>query len=80
MITGVTVSNTAAYAESDEKQNDLKDRLDNFYNVIDSEKEQFFLDHPRIAQFKDKLANFCEISEDEHKTDMEDFIKEITLK
>ena len=35
MITGVTAGNTAAYAESDEKQNDLKDKLDNFCNMTD---------------------------------------------
>ncbi|MDO8641028.1 MAG: ABC transporter substrate-binding protein, partial [Nitrosarchaeum sp.] len=77
MITGVTAGN-AVYAESDEKNNDLKERLANFCNMTDTEKEQFFLDHPRIAQFKDRLANICEQSEDERKTAIEDFIKEIT--
>ena len=78
MITGVTAGNTAAYAESDEKQNDLKDRLSNFCNMTDTEKERFFLNHPRIVQFKDRLANICEQSEDERKTSIEDFLKEIT--
>ena len=77
MITGVTAGNTTAYAESDEKQNNLKDRLDNFCNMTDAEKERFFVNHPRIAQFKDRLANICEQSEDERKTTMEDFLKEI---
>ncbi|GBL41005.1 hypothetical protein EMGBD3_03730 [Nitrosarchaeum sp.] len=77
MITGVTAGNTAAYAESDEKQNDLKDRLDNFCNMTDAEKERFFVNHPRIAQFKDRLANICEQSEDERKTAISDFLKEI---
>ena len=77
MITGVTTGNTA-YAESDEKNNDLKERLDNICNMTDTEKEQFFLDHPRIAQFKDRLANICEQNEDEREIAIEDFIKEIT--
>ncbi len=78
MITGVAAGNTAVYAESDEKHNDLKDRLDNFCNMADTEKEQFFLDHPRIAQFKDRLASICDLSEDERKISIEEFIKEIT--
>lgn len=75
MITGVAAGN-AAYAESDEKQNDLKDRLDNFCNMADTEKEQFFLEHPKIAQFKDRLVNICEQSEDERKIAIEAFIEE----
>ena len=75
MITGVAAGN-AVYAESDEKQNDLKERLANFCNMTDTEKEQFFLDHPRIAQFKDRLLNICEQSEDERKTAIEAFIEE----
>jgi len=77
MITGVTAGNTAVYAESDEKHDDLKERLANICMLTDSEKEQFFLDHPRIAQFKDRLANFCDLSEDERKIAIEEFIKEI---
>ncbi|MEK6831198.1 MAG: ABC transporter substrate-binding protein [Thermoproteota archaeon] len=75
MITGVAAGN-AVYAESDEKQNDLKERLANFCNMTDTEKEQFFLDHPRIAQFKDRLLNICEQSEDERKITIEAFIEE----
>lgn len=79
MITGVAAGN-AAYAESDEKRNDLKERLANFCNMTDTEKEQFFLDHPRIAQFKDRLLNICEQSEDERKIAIEKFITEATEK
>lgn len=75
MLTGVAAGN-AVYAESDEKNNDLKDRLDNFCNMTDTEKEQFFLDHPRIAQFKDRLASICEQSEDQREIAIEDFIEE----
>lgn len=77
MITGVAAGN-AVYAESDEKQDDLKDRLANFCNMTDAEKDQFFLDHPRIAQFKDRLLSICEQNEDERKTAIEAFIAEIT--
>ena len=80
MITGVTACNTAAYAESDEKRDDLKERLANICMLTDSEKEQFFLDHPRIAQFKDRLLSICEQSEDEQKTAIEEFIAEATEK
>ncbi len=76
MITGVTAGNTV-YAESDEKPNDIKDRLANFCNMTDAEKERFFVNHPRIAQFKDRLANICEQSEDERKIAIEALIAEI---
>ncbi|MBI4131799.1 MAG: ABC transporter substrate-binding protein [Nitrosarchaeum sp.] len=76
MITGVAAGN-AVYAESDEKQNDLKDRLANFCNMTDTEKDQFFLDHPRIAQFKDRLASICEQSEDEREIAIEALIEEV---
>ena len=76
MITGVSASNSV-YAESDEKHDDLKKRLANICMLTDAEKEQFFLDHPRIAQFKDRLANFCELSEDERKIAIEALLKEI---
>ena len=79
MITGVAAGN-AVYAESDEKQSDLKERLANFCSMTDAEKDQFFLDHPRIAQFKDRLLNICEQSEDERKTAIEAFIEEATEK
>ena len=65
-----------SYDESDKKQDDLKDRLDNFCNMTDTEKEQFFLDHPRIAQFKDRLASICEQSEDQREIAIEAFIEE----
>ena len=76
MITGVTAGNTAVYAESDEKHDDLKDRLANICMLTDSEKEQFFLDHPKIAQFKERLVNICDLSEDERKVAIEKFLKE----
>jgi len=33
--------------------------------MTDEEKRQFFTDHPRIEQFEDRLADYCEMSEDE---------------
>ena len=77
MITGVTAGNTAAYAESDEKQNDLKDRLENFCNMTDAEKERLFVNHPRIVQFKDRLASICEQSEDQREIAIEALLEKI---
>ncbi len=77
MITGVTAGNTAAYAESDEKHNDLKERLSDFCSMNEEEKEKFFMNHPRIAEFKDRLANICEQSEDQREISIETFLKEI---
>ncbi len=77
MITGIIAGNTVAYAESDEKHNDLKERLADFCSMDDEEKEKFFMNHPRIAEFKDRLANICEQSEDQREISMETFLKEI---
>lgn len=77
MTTGVTAGNTAAYAESDEKHNDLKERLADFCSMNEEEKEKFFMNHPRIAEFKDRLANICEQSEDQREISIEAFLKEI---
>jgi hypothetical protein len=82
MITGVAAGN-AVYAISDEKPNDkerpsdIKERLAHFCNMTDTEKEQFFLNHPRIAQFKDRLAKICEQSEDQRQISFEALLKEI---
>jgi len=43
------------YAE--DKLYDLDDRLENFCEMTDEEKRQFFADHPRLEQFTDRLAN-----------------------
>lgn len=75
MVAGISAGNSV-YAESDEKHDDLKERLANICNMTDTEKEQFFLDHPRIAQFKDRIASICELSEDERKAALEEFLKE----
>jgi len=75
MVTGVTAGNTATYAELDEKNDDLKKRLSNICMLTDAEKEQFFLDHPRIAQFKDKITSICKLSEDEREVALEEFLK-----
>jgi hypothetical protein len=75
MVAGVSAGNSV-YAESDEKHDDLKERLANICMLTDEEKEQFFLDHPRIAQFKDRITSICELSEDERKVALEEFLKE----
>jgi len=33
--------------------------------MTDEEKRQLFADHPRLAEFSDRLANYCEMSEEE---------------
>ena len=44
-----------------DKHADLDDRLEHFCEMTDEEKRQFFADHPRIEQFADRLANYCEM-------------------
>ena len=43
--------------------------------MSNDEKNKFFNEHPRIAQFEDRLTSFCELSEDEQEDVIEDFIE-----
>jgi hypothetical protein len=44
---------------------DLDDLLDRYCELTDEEKRQLIADHPRLAEFSDRLANYCDLSEDE---------------
>ncbi len=44
---------------------DLDDLLDRYCGLNDTDKRQLLTDHPRLAQFTDRLANYCDLSEDE---------------
>ncbi len=55
--------------------------------MSDEDKRKFFADNPRLEQFSERIANYCEMSEDErddvienfveeHKTELRDYIKE----
>ncbi len=49
--------------------------LDRYCEKADEEKRQLFADHPRLAQFSDRLANYCDLSEDEQDA-IDDLIEE----
>ena len=44
--------------------------------MTDSEKEQLFDDHPRLAEFEERLANYCDLDETEREELIEEFIEE----
>jgi len=44
---------------------DLDDLLDRYCGLNDTDKRQLLADHPRLAPFTDRLANYCDLSEDE---------------
>ena len=44
---------------------DLDDLLDDYCELNDEDKRDLLADHPRLAPFTDRLANYCEMSEDE---------------
>ena len=58
-----------------DKHDDLKDKLESFCELTSDEKDMFFDEYPRIAQFKDRLIEFCEISGSERDDAIEDFMK-----
>jgi len=55
---------------------DLDDRLEAFCEMTDEEKRQLFADHPRLEQFADRLADYCDLSGDERETAIDEFIRE----
>lgn len=60
----------------DDRHHDLDDRLEYFCEMTDEEKRQFFEDHPRLEQFSDRLANYCDLSGDEREDAIDDFIRD----
>jgi len=51
--------------DKDYDKYDIDDLLEKFCGMNDEEKRQLFADFPRLAQFKDRLADYCDLSEDE---------------
>ena len=44
---------------------DLDDLLDEYCEMTDVEQRQLLAEHPRLASFTDRLANYCNLPEDE---------------
>ena len=44
---------------------DLDDLLEKYCEMTDVEQRQLLADHPRLAQFVDRLTNYCDLPEDE---------------
>ena len=49
----------------DDDDFELDDLLDGYCELNDEDKRQLLADHPRLAPFSDRLANYCDMSEDE---------------
>ena len=45
--------------DKDDRHDDLDDKLEDFCEMDANEKENFFNEHPRIAQFEDRLTIYC---------------------
>ena len=74
MFTGVTASSTA-FAETDEYYNEIEDKLEDFCQMSDVERSDFFVDYPDFAEFDEKLGIICDIeNEDEREEALDEFI------
>ncbi|MGH1520822.1 MAG: ABC transporter substrate-binding protein [Nitrosopumilus sp.] len=60
----------------DDRHDDLDDKLEDFCEMDRNEKENFFNEHPRIAQFEDRLTIYCNLSEEERDDAIEEFVEE----
>ena len=62
--------------KKEDRHDDLEDKLEQYCEMNPNELAIFFDEHPRIAQFEDRLANYCDLSEDEREDAIEEFIEE----
>ncbi len=76
IFTGITAGTVIAFAESDDDDHDFDDRLEYFCKMTGEEKKQLFMDHPRLEQFEERLANLCELDEMEREDLIDEFIDE----
>lgn len=61
--------------DKDDRHDDLDDKLEDFCEMNANEKENFFNEHPRIAQFEDRLTIYCNLSEEERDDAIEGFLE-----
>jgi len=77
---GQTFTNTDDDSDVDDDRHEdddfeLDDLLDRYCELDDEEKRQLLADHPRLAPFNERLANYCDLSEDEQDA-IDELIKE----
>ena len=62
MFTGVTAG-SAAFAESDEYDKDMRDKLDRYCEMSDQEKRDFISEHEKAEDHVAKMNEYCELDE-----------------
>ncbi|MCV0430509.1 ABC transporter substrate-binding protein [Nitrosopumilus sp.] len=62
---GTVFTNTDDDDDRHEDDFDLDDLLDRYCDLSTDKKRQLLEDHPRLAPFTDRLANYCDLSEEE---------------
>ena len=63
------------------EQDNLDDIIEHFCEISETQKDEFFSDHPRLAQFEERLSELCEISDvDEREDKIENFVDELLSK
>ena len=64
------------YDEKKYKHDDLEDKLEEFCEMNDNERQEFIEEHPRMSEFEERLTGYCELSGDEREDALEKFIEE----
>ncbi len=59
----------------DGRDYNLDERLAHFCDISNEETREFFEHHPRLAQFADRLANYCDLSDYARDSKLKDFIR-----
>ena len=73
MVTGVSAG-SAAYAQSDDLE-EIEDIIEDFCELDDSAKQEFFSEYPDYAKYDERLATICDI---EDKDEREAALDELT--
>ena len=76
LITVLSSSNAVSYAETDDKDNDLEDKLETFCSMTDEQKAELFDEYSKLAQYEELLSGYCSLDENERENLIEQFVKE----
>jgi len=63
------------YDNRDNYRHDLNDILANFCEMTEDETAAFFADYPRLEQFSERLAEYCDLSDYAKDSKLKDFIR-----
>ena len=67
------------HEDNDKNKHDdyLEDTLEDFCELSDKEKDEFFTEHERLAEFEDRIQNHCDLDKDQRDDVVEELVEEL---